>query len=104
MTDPWIRQMLEAVAEATGWTMQEASTFVGAVRAETPEELFEHVPLIVEIAAKAERMAALIDLIKQGIVLVKLVDGELSVQLSPETMVEEVSTGLRVTIKPEVSA
>lgn len=104
MSDPWIRQMLEAVAEATGWTEREISTFVGAVRAETPEELFEHVPLTIEIAVKAERMAALIDLIKQGIVLVKLVDGELSVQLPPDTTVEEVATGLRVTIKPEVAA
>jgi hypothetical protein len=104
MSDPWIRQMLEAVVEATGWTEQEARTFVGAVRAETPEELFEHAPLIIEIAAKAERMAALIDLIKQGLVLVRLVDGELNVQLPPDTVVEKVATGLRVTIKPEVAA
>ncbi len=104
MSDTWIQDMLDTVVDVTGWTEQEARTFVRSVRAETPEDLFEHVPLIIEMAVKAERMAALIDMIKLGVVLVSLVDGELTVQLPPGTKVEKVETGLRVTIEPEAAA
>ncbi len=103
MTSP-IEELIQFVAKETGWTKQETQTFLGAIRAADPDELLEHIPIIVDIAVKAEHMAELIALIKQGVVLVRLDNGELSVSLPPNTQVEKVESGLRVTIEPERAA
>lgn len=77
-----MEKIIDAICKDLEWTRDEAKNFLRAFRADTREQLQDDINRAIKWASDIRHEAALIGIIKSGIVKAKYVNGELSVALN----------------------
>lgn len=99
-----LKDAIRACMAHTGWTDQEVRNVLGAVVAETQDQLLDALPEVIHWAAKVEAAAEMIGLAKtlpHGVLELRWTGQEAEVRIRPSCEVRETPDGWEIDM-PEV--
>lgn len=90
-------EIVAAVCADTGWTEEEAWNVLRCIRADSPDALMEHAPIIIDWCQRAETRASIVSLMKTlppGVLEVQWQGDDIAMRLSPNIDVQMLPDGV----------